>query len=53
MRRPAYRALLMLACLACPGTLLAEVSDKTPIALLFWQVGLAAALLSDVHLVKL
>ena len=37
--------LLALACLACPGVLMAEVSDKEPIAVLFWQVGIAAAVL--------
>jgi len=44
MPRLAHRTLLALACLACPGILMAEVSDKMPIAVLFWQVGLAAAL---------
>lgn len=39
------RALLALACLACPGILMAEVSDKEPIAVLFWHVGIAAALI--------
>jgi len=45
MRRHTPRALLALACLAYPGILMAEVSDKEPIAVLFWQVGIAAALL--------
>lgn len=39
------RALLALAYLAYPGILMAEVSDKEPIAVLFWQVGIAAALI--------
>jgi len=42
---PAYRALLALTCFFYPTVLLAEVSDKEPSAVLFWQVGLAAALL--------
>lgn len=44
MLRSAHRAILALTCLY-PTVLLAEVSDKEPDALLFWQVGLAAALL--------
>lgn len=39
-----HRAILALTCLY-PTVLLAEVSDKEPDAALFWQVGLAAALL--------
>lgn len=38
----AHRAILALACLFYPTVLLAEVSDKEPNAVLFWQVGLAA-----------
>lgn len=45
MRYHIPRALLTLACLAYPGILMAEVSDKEPIAVLFWQVGIAAALI--------
>lgn len=40
-----HRAILTLACLFYPAVLQAEVSDKEPSAVLFWQVGLAAALL--------
>lgn len=40
-----HRAVLALTCLFYPAVLLAEVSDKEPDAVLFWQVGLAAALL--------
>jgi hypothetical protein len=43
MRHHTPRALLALACLTYPGVLMAEVSDKEPIAVLFWQVGIAAA----------
>lgn len=43
MRSPGHRTLLALTCLAWPGILMAEVSDKMPIAVLFWQVGLATA----------
>ncbi len=39
------RAFLALACLAYPGVLMAKVSDKEPIAVLLWQVGIAAALI--------
>lgn len=39
------RASLALACLAYLGILMAEVSDKEPIAVLFWQVGIDAALI--------
>lgn len=45
MRHHTPRALLALTCLAYPGVLMAEVSDKEPIAVLFWQVGTAAALI--------
>lgn len=45
MLRPAYRALLALTCFFYPTVLLAEVSDKEPATVLFWQVGFAAALL--------
>lgn len=45
MRHPSLRILLTLACFACPSIVMAEVSDKEPVAVLFWQVGLAAALL--------
>ena len=40
-----HRAILALTCLFYPAVLLAEVSDKEPDVVLFWQVGLAAALL--------
>lgn len=39
------RTLLMLVCLAYPTVLMAEVSDKEPGTVLFWQVGTGAALL--------
>lgn len=45
MIHPTHRALLMLACLACPGSLMAEVSDKELVAVLFWQVGSTTAFL--------
>lgn len=44
MLRSTHRAILTLACFY-PAALLAEVSDKEPDAILFWQVGVAAALL--------
>lgn len=42
----AHRAILALTCLFYPTVVLAEVSDKEPTAILFWQVGMSAALLS-------
>jgi len=46
MRHSTPRTLLALACIAFPGALMAEVSDKEPTAVFFWQVGLVASLLS-------
>ena len=45
MLRATQRAIRALTCPFYPTVLLAEVSDKEPDAVLFWQVGLAAALL--------
>jgi len=45
MRHSTHRTLLALACVAFPGALMAEVSDKEPTVVFFWQIGLVASLL--------